>query len=397
MKKVIVIANVLLMVAAVVCGATFLSIRSGPPDEKRLATLLHDGPVTSLTFSPDGRFLVGGSAGVELASTKFWLGRIKVWDTATLQHVDSYDCPQHVASLAFSPKGTILAVALMNTSARKDKDLLGYKPKLAEVQILSFPKLKEEKKFELGSAAYQVLFSRDGNLFAASYYSALAPLSAKGALSVWSVPDWKEVRKIESDRELRLPFTNGPDNASFLYVARPHKDRIDSHVYRVMQLRPDRKEKQDKIVATFDEGNMPNLIDSISTYADKSRILYQFGSMRILNLESGKELTPESLTKGTFNICKGYTVSADGKWLACFGKRLATFDPPGTWIVLWDLEKSERVHEWRLSKDDVMPTSIALSPDKKLLAVGNGKSRFAEGVEKGGEVILYDIAKFTKR
>lgn len=53
----------------------------------------HTGPITSVAFSPNGQKLASGS----------WEGTVRVWDTASGVHLQTFDHPCGVQSIAFSP------------------------------------------------------------------------------------------------------------------------------------------------------------------------------------------------------------------------------------------------------------------------------------------------------
>src|SRR5437660_8449759 len=163
MKK-LSLAFVCLLLAAIVVGAMVGSCSSPAP--KQLATFVHNDTVDCVAFSPDGRYLVGGSSGFHWQ--EFWQGWLKVWDVAMLKEIASLKLPQRVRCVAFSPRGDLLAVGTGNINNHGDqKDYLGFKVQPGDLRLFSFPQLKEAKSIQVGQQVQQVLFSADGNSLAA--------------------------------------------------------------------------------------------------------------------------------------------------------------------------------------------------------------------------------------
>ena len=87
----------------------------------RIATLQeHTGRVASVAFSPDGTLLASGS----------WDRTLKLWDVATRQNIDTLAGQRGINSVAFSPDGTRLAsgsddkVELWDVATRQSIDTL---------------------------------------------------------------------------------------------------------------------------------------------------------------------------------------------------------------------------------------------------------------------------------
>ncbi len=64
------------------------------------------GPVTEITFSPDGKYFVTGSIGDDRY--------IRFWDTATLKLLKTYSQQAYIYGLGITPDGKQLVVAVKN-------------------------------------------------------------------------------------------------------------------------------------------------------------------------------------------------------------------------------------------------------------------------------------------
>jgi WD40 repeat protein len=84
--------------------------------------LLHSGPVRSVAFSNDGRFLIAGSTN-DFDLTKGETSRIHVWDAATCSRVaDSFALPGRIKTLAVAGSNELFAVSLFEYAIGKKPD-----------------------------------------------------------------------------------------------------------------------------------------------------------------------------------------------------------------------------------------------------------------------------------
>ena len=68
----------------------------------------HTGRVSSVTYSPDGRYIVSGS----------WDKTVRVWDAETGEPIRELPCNDDVNGIAFSPDGHHIAAALDDSTVR---------------------------------------------------------------------------------------------------------------------------------------------------------------------------------------------------------------------------------------------------------------------------------------
>ncbi len=104
------------------------------------------------------------------------------------------------------------------------------------------------------------------------------------------------------------------------------------------------------------------------------------GSVRVLSADLTKEL-------------RTLQVSSDKEWVwgitsAPKTDLLAAATPSS--VRLFETSSGKKLQEWR--KADLRVTSVALSPDGKLLAVGYGGKHNTEGEFRGGYVNIWDTA-----
>jgi WD40 repeat protein len=131
----------------------------------------HTRLVIGAAFSPDGRYLVSGSADIR----KQRPGELKVWDTAAWKELGSASLGKLVLALAVSPDGRSVALACSDHTVR-----------LREV-----PSLQEIRPYAgLGDSVTSACFSRDGSRLAAG--------DASGLILVWDTASGAEVRRLQA-------------------------------------------------------------------------------------------------------------------------------------------------------------------------------------------------------
>jgi WD40 repeat protein/serine/threonine protein kinase len=334
---------------------------SHKPDLKLSA---HKKPVTSLSFSPDGKTLVSGSEDLN----------VRVWDLATAQSQPLAAHTREVTCVSFSPDGTTIAsgsnddsVRLWDLATGKSRALVGHTLPVSSVS-----------------------FSRDGKTLASS--------SADGTIRLWDVATGQTLQSIcgSSDRVNSVSFS--PDGRWLVCGS------SDSTV-SVWQI------NKPRLVL---EGHT-NVVDSVSFSADGKMLAS--GSwdrtVRLWDPKSGELLQPAFEHADQINsvvispggdlvaaACSDYTVGlwdtrtgkpqfkeplkgAQGR-IVCvaFSRDGATvFAGSGdTMIHRWDTTTGTELGSLNGHTDLV--ASVAVSPDGKVLASGS----------RDQKIILWDVA-----
>jgi WD40 repeat protein len=111
------------------------------------------------------------------------------------------------------------------------------------------------------------------------------------------------------------------------------------------------------------------------------------GSVRVLNADLTKQLRSLEVSEAKERVVSlAYAAKAD---------LLAATTPSG--VRLFEASSGKKLRDW--SKADLMASSVALSPDGKLLAVGYGGKHNGEGERRGGFVNIWDTktARLVKK
>jgi WD40 repeat protein/tRNA A-37 threonylcarbamoyl transferase component Bud32 len=128
----------------------------------------HPMSVFGLAFSPDGRFLVSASGD----QGKGTLGAISLWDLTERHETATFQPPSglnHVSNIAYSPDGSLLALATMNDG----------------VWLFDAQTGREVRRFR-GRRYYRVAFDRTGERLAAG-------TAADGWIAIWDTTTGTEL------------------------------------------------------------------------------------------------------------------------------------------------------------------------------------------------------------
>lgn len=134
----------------------------------------YDNQVCSLAFSPDGRYLAGGSSD----------GEFRIWDTKTFKGINFYN-PTQAWSVAFSPDGKYLAVGgSRNIIIWEKRNFERYFKKTKEDSFSGhFEKLEGHTK-----AVKSIVFDSAGEYLISG--------STDGTVKIWDMKTFKEVKTL---------------------------------------------------------------------------------------------------------------------------------------------------------------------------------------------------------
>jgi len=274
----------------------------------------HGGPIYSVTFSPDGKFLASGSSDKT----------VKVWEIGTWQEVITLKGHEgSVLSVTFSPDGKFLA------SGSDDKTV-----KIWEVE--NWREVVTLKGH--GGYVWSISFNPKGKFLAAG--------SGDGAVKIWDVGGWYEVTTLK-----------GHEGAVRSVIYSPNgKFRVSSstdHTVKVWEV----GSRYEVVALKGHEGSVLSV-----TFSPDGKFLASGSedkTVKIWEVENWREV---ATLKGHEGAVNSVTFSSDSKFLIS-GSEDKT-------VKVWEVEKWREVTTLKGHQDIV--TSIAFSPDGKFLASGSG-------------------------
>ncbi|MCS7245344.1 MAG: dynamin family protein, partial [candidate division WOR-3 bacterium] len=297
----------------------------------------HDDIITSISFSPDGKYLASGSKDKT----------IKIWSVRDLKEITTLKSHNGaVYSVAFSPKGKYLA------SSGED----------GTIKIWSVNDWKEIVNLPHNKPVEAVSFSPDEKYLASIEYG--------GTIRVWSVDNWKEV----------IAFTFNHDFLPDMYniLFNPNGKLLAIiYIYTLIKKKLIRILSSENMEVINSMSYDYYLLYSISFSPDGKyfAVASKEGVIKIWSTENWKEITTLKEDRDTtYSI----SFSPDGKYLASAGSDAI--------IKIWDLDNKEEIATLKGHQGSVK--AVCFSPDGKYLA--------SAGDDKTVKVWFIDLSYFEK-
>jgi RNA polymerase sigma factor (sigma-70 family) len=351
--------------------------------EPKPAVIADGEPVWRMALSPDGKLLATVSlsydseekdVGGKKRTVNTPKSAIKLWEaeSGSLRLSLGEEKGVRIESLAFSPDGKTLAVALKDSTRKRAEP--------CEIRLIDAGSGNVKKTISYGGLVRRVMFSADGkNLFIAGQY---VPTNAVEGPFVRTVLVWD----LEKDKA-------GLDLKQELGTAEV-KETGTADGVRDLALSPD-----GKLLAAADAdwkvrllnvttGELQKTLDGHTSvavavaFSPDGKTLASGspdGTARAWDTKTGKEVRT---LKGNQGAVAAVAFSPDGKFLAT-GGGVAADGKTTTEAILWNAATGELVKTLPGEKGSV--SAIAFSPDGKILAVGRSTSG------KTGEVKVWTV------
>jgi WD40 repeat protein len=310
-------------------GDMLASWRVTPPGLSHSVSL-EGGGFTCFTLSPDGKRIASGC----------WDGSVQVRDTATLRQL-SYisDAGYHVAALAFSPDGNVLATAQNGV-----------------IRLWDIATGKRLDPFEGHEEAVTcIAFARHGQRL-------VVPL-AGGALGVWDVATGGRLRRLRDEGTVERLIALSPNEK---LLASANEDNVSVWELATGRLVHRWSEPQGWAESLgFTDDSRLALAGYSATEGDAGASWLALWDTRV-----GQELHRRILVPKGERQLVARAISPDGRFLVTSDRGLGLgLGGPFPPVYLWDVARGRRLGQ--MGGMDVGAKVIAFSPNGRMLVTGS--------------------------
>ncbi len=338
---------------------------------EEVARMTHDGPVYSVAFSPDGKYVVSGSADTTARG----------WEAASGEEIAPMTHDGWVSSVAFSPDGKYVVSGSADTTARVWEAASG----------------EEVARMTHDGIVISVAFSRDGK-----YVVSGGDTTAR----VWEAASGKEIARMTHDSWV-YSVAFSPDGK---YVVSGGDDAT-ARVWEAAS--------GEEVARMTHDG----IVTSVAFSPDGKYVVSgsRDNTARVWKAASGEEvtrMTHDSFVasvafspEGKYVVSGSYDATAR-VWEAASGEEVArmthdgivtsvAFSPDGKYVVsgaditvrVWEAASGKEI---ALMSPDSWVSSIAFSPDGKYLVSGSEDNTARVWVWQAGDLIASACAVMTR-
>jgi len=299
-----------------------------------IAHMTHDGPVTSVAFSPDANYVVSGS----------WDWTARVWEVSTGQEIARMTYFRGgVSSVAFSPDGRYVISGSDDKTARVWEALTG----------------KEVGRMTHDGRVYRIAFSPDGRYVVSGGEDQTA--------RVWEATTGKEIARMTHNNVV-LSVAFSPDSK---YVVSGSGDGTT----RVWEA------TTGKAVARVGDASNGWVWDVAFSPDGKYVVSEGFGTVRVWESSTGNVVARMIHDR----VVNSVAFSRDGKYLISGSND----NTARVWETLTGKEVARMAH------DDFV-TSVAFSPDGKYVVSGSGDKTARVWIWQPGDLIANACAHLPR-